>query len=135
VLAVTLPIGALGPGTMQGGSVGTVTYTDTSGDGTVTLATIGPSFCQALVNGALSQGLGAFNDTAFGGPGAFGTIGQMTWGTPIPSQPFGPVSAGSMEIELTFSLTAGDNVDIPMSFAVKSGPAPVPEPPRSHCSA
>jgi hypothetical protein len=133
VMNVTLPIAAIGPTTRQGGyfgdpSTGT-TYTDTSGNADVTLATVGATpFYQALVNGILSQGLGSFvlNANAVpGGAGVFGNESQQLWGTPIPSAVFGPAS-GNIRITWTFSLTAGDQVQTKGFFQVE--PVATPEP-------
>ncbi len=128
VMTVTLPIGALGPGTVQGGYFGDVVngtqYTDTSGNSDVTLATVGANpFYSALVNGILSQGLGSFTLNANGGPGVFGNESQQTWGDPIPSAVFGPAS-GNIQIRWRFSLTAGDQVSTKGFFQVEQAPEP-----------
>ena len=128
IMNVTLPIGLLGPTTVQGGyfgdAVNGTTYTDTSGNSDVTLATVGANpFYSALVNGILSQGLGSFTLNANGGPGVMGDTSQLSWGTPIPSAPFGPAST-NIRIRWQFSLTAGDSVSTKGFFQVE----PVPEP-------
>ena len=90
---VTLPIGLFGPTTVQGGYFGDAvtgtTYTDTDASGNVTLATVGANtFYRALVNGISSQGLGTFSVSA----PVSGSLPQQSWGTPIPSAPFGPAN-------------------------------------------
>ena len=125
---VTLPIAAFGPTTVQGGyygdAVNGTVYTDANNSGSVTLATVGGTpFYQALVNGILSQGLGSFTLTADCGAGCIGDTSQESWGTPIPSAPFGPAST-NMRIRWNFSLTAGDSVSTKGFFQVE----PVPEP-------
>jgi hypothetical protein len=125
---VTLPIAALGPATVQGGyfgdAVNGTVYTDTNLDSNVTLATVGANtFYTALVNGIISQGLGSFTLNANGGPGVFGDTSQQSWGTPIPSAPFGPAS-GNIRIRWQFSLTAGDSVTTKGFFQVEQAPEP-----------
>ena len=132
VMTITLPIGSFGPATLRGGyfgdAVNGTTYTDTSGNSDVTLGTVGANpFYSALVNGVLSQGLGNFGVTglnANGGPGIFGQLSQQSWGTPIPSAPFGPAS-GNMQIKWQFSLTGGDTVQTQGFFRID---AAAPEP-------
>jgi hypothetical protein len=128
VLTVTLPTSILGH-TKMGGSFGDVTYTDTGGtaannsvpNSTVTLMTItGSPFYRALVDGLGVQDMGAFNATAFGGPGAFGTISQQVFGAPIPSAPGPNGVSSSIGIRVTFNLTPGDNVNIPVFFRVEA---------------
>lgn len=130
VMTITLPIGLFGPGTLRGGyfgdAVNGTTYTDTSGNADVTLATVGANpFYSALVNGILSQGLGSFTMNANGGAGIYGQISQQAWGnTPaIPSAPFGPAS-GNMQIKWQFSLTGGDSVQTQGFFRIDAAPEP-----------
>ncbi len=137
IMNVTLPIAALGPTTVQGGYFGGnagdpipgTQYTDVNGNSDVTLATVGTNpFYQALVNGIVSQSLGSFpfppGLNANGGPGIFGNLSQQSWGTPIPSAPFGPAS-GNIQIKWQFSLTAGDSVSTKGFFQVEHA---TPEP-------
>jgi hypothetical protein len=127
VLTVTLPIAPIGPTTLRGGATGDITYTDTSGDGNVTLATLGADpFYSARVDGVSSMDLGHFTANAKGSAGVSDTILGLDWGTPIPSAPFGP-AINNMQIRTEFSLTAGDSVQYDELFVVKEG-APVPEP-------
>jgi len=125
IMTITLPIAAIGPTTVQGGYFGDpvtgTTFTDTSGDANVTLATVGATkFYQALVNGALSKDLGSFSSSA----AVSGSIPQAQWGTPIPSAPFGPAS-GNIQIKWTFSLTGGDTVQTKGFFQVEPEPSEV----------
>ena len=125
IMNVTLPIAALGPATVQGGyygdAVNGTVYTDNNNNG-VTLATVGANpFYTALVNGIASQGLGSFTLTS--GPGTIGDTSQETWGTPIPSAPFGPAST-NIRIRWQFSLTAGDSVQTKGFFQVEQAPEP-----------
>lgn len=125
VMNVTLPIAPLGPSTVQGGFYGDpdtgTRYSDTSGDGSVTLATVGSTpFYQALVNSSnLSMGLG----TGLSYGPTSGSTPQVSWGTPIPSAPFGPAT-GNIRIRWTFSLTGGDTVDTQGFFQVEQAPEP-----------
>lgn len=142
VMTVTLPIGLFGPTTVRGGYFGNpvsgTQYTDTSGNSDVTLWTVpGSPFYQALVNAVPSMGLGSFDPSAGpvppfpgglnanGGPGIFGNLSQQAWGTPIPSQAFGPAS-GNMQIRWVFSLTAGDQVSTKGFFQLETTPVPEP---------
>jgi hypothetical protein len=134
VLTVSLPTSLAGP-TVMGGSFGDVTYTDTGGAGanaatpnsTVTIQTIaGSPFYRALVDGVGVQDMGSFNLTAFGGPGATGTINQQAFGVPIPSAP-GPGSvAANIGIRVTFNLTSGDSANIPVFFRIEAARTPEP---------
>ena len=129
VLTVTLPASIAGH-TKMGGSFGDVTYTDTANPGasppraansTVTIMTVtGSPFYRALVDGVGVQDMGAFNLTAFGGPGAFGTISQQVFGAPIPSAPGPNGVASSIGIRVTFNLTSDDTVNIPVFFRVEA---------------
>ncbi len=98
-------------------------------DSSVTFASVGATpIYQARIGATTVQGLLLGTFTASGGPGAFGDISQLAWGTPIPSQPGSlavPVG-GNINVRATFSLTAGDSVVLPVHFRVD--PAPVPEP-------
>jgi len=138
VLTVSLPTSIAGP-TKMGGTVGDVTYTDTGGpsgttpafrDGTVTIMTVtGASFYQAMIDGSSVGPIGALGMypspglTAFGGPGANGTISQLAFGTPIPNAA-GPAVTSSIGIRVTFNLTAGDSTSIPVFFEVEKAPEP-----------
>ena len=124
IMTVTLPIAAFGPTTVQGGYFGDAvtgtTYTDTNASGGVTLATVGGNpFYRALVNGIASQDLGSFTVSA----PVSGSLPQQSWGTPIPSAPFGPAS-GNIQIRWQFSLTAGDQVSTKGFFQVEQAPEP-----------
>jgi PEP-CTERM motif len=127
IMNVTLPIALFGPTTVQGGYFGDAvtgtTYADGNANGNVTLATVGANkFYTALVNGVVSQDLGSFSVSA----PVSGSLPQQSWGTPIPSAPFGAAS-GNIQIRWQFSLTAGDNVTTKGFFQVER-PDPAPEP-------
>jgi hypothetical protein len=130
VLTVGLPVSpSISVPSVMGGYVGDVGYFDQNLSGAVTLATVGASpLYRAIVDGNLLgvQDLGSFTVTASSGPGAFGTISQLSFGTPPTLSAPGPAVATSIGIRTTFSLTAGDRVSIPVYFAVE--PSPVPEP-------
>jgi len=117
---------------VMGGNFGEITYTDMNASSDATLSTVGaPPLYQALINAiaVLPLGsLGSFTVTAFGGPGAFGTVSPLSFGDPIPSAavPGSFVSASSIGVRARFSLTAGDRVQLPVFFQVE--PTPVPEP-------
>jgi len=121
-VSATMTVPPVGAPTRMGGYYGDVTYTDTGGgDGSVTVATNGiDPFYRAQIDGVTVQSLGSFNLTAFGGPGAFGTISQQTWGTPIPSAA-GPGVAGSIGVSFpAFSVTPGDTISVPFEFVVNA---------------
>ena len=117
----------IGPGTLQGGFFGDATYTDTSGNRTVTFGSDGvhPIY-RADVDGVTSHDLGFGSATATGFAGISGTMFRQSWGEPIPSAPFGPLTS-SMRISNTFTLTSGDKVEFDEFFDVEPGEA-VPEP-------
>jgi hypothetical protein len=120
-VSATLAVLPIAAPTKMGGFYGDVTYTDANNDSSVTLATNGTDpFYRAQIDGVTVQGRGSFNDTAFGGPGAFGTISQDAWGTPIPSAT-GPGVASSIGVSFpAFSLTPGDRVEVPFEFVVNA---------------
>ncbi|HUL73665.1 MAG TPA: PEP-CTERM sorting domain-containing protein [Vicinamibacterales bacterium] len=121
IMTVTLPIAALGPSTLRGGYVGLsgsgTTYTDSNANGNVQFSA--NPFYQALVNGILSQGLGNYNVNS----SISGTLPQDSWGTPIPSAPFGSASV-NMQIKWQFSLSSGDSVSTQGFFQVEKAPEP-----------
>ena len=127
MVTVTLGLPPIGPGTLQGGFFGDATYTDTSGDRSVTFGSDGvhPIY-RADVDGVTSHDLGFVTATASGSAGISGTMFRQSWGEPIPSAPFGPVTS-FIRITNTFTLTPGDKVEADESFEVKPGEA-VPEP-------
>jgi len=126
-VTATMAVAAVPAPTKMGGFYGDVTYTDTGSstgstpDSTVTIATNGTDpFYRAQIDGVTVQSRGAFNLTAFGGPGAFGVISQDAWGTPIPSLA-GPGVASSIGVSFpAFSLTPGDAVSVPFEFVVNA---------------
>jgi hypothetical protein len=103
-----------GPTSMSG-SYGEATYTDLNENG-VTFESA--PFYQATIDGAsvTNPGLGSFSFTA--SAGAYGTTSQETFGPEA-----GPGVASSIGVRFPgFSLTAGDQVEVPFEFSV------VPEP-------
>ena len=125
----TLPASPLGGPNVMGGFLGMITFTDTSGDGAVTLSTVGATpFYQAMIDGSpvLPLGsLGSFSLPVIGGPGVFGTVSQQSFGAPIPSAP-APAVGASIGVVLKFTLSGQDKVEIPFRFEVAA--ASVPEP-------
>jgi hypothetical protein len=122
-VSATLGVLSIAAPTRIGGSYGTTTYTDLNGNSSVTLATadLNP-FYQAQIDGVGVHNLGSFNNTAFGGPGVFGTISPELFGVPIPSLA-GPGVSASIGVSFPgFTLTPGDSVQVPFEFVV------VPEP-------
>ncbi len=118
----TLPIAPIVPATVRGGSVqGGMTDND-GNDATVSTAT-GSSYYTALVDGLPAQTLYA-HPQAHSAGGAFlsGNIPSVAFGTPIPSQPGGPVLT-SIGIKLDFLLTGNDSASFTSNFVVQ-----VPEP-------
>lgn len=123
-LAGTLPASPLAGPNVMGGYFGALTYTDTNGNSTVTLSTVGANpFFQAMIDGLPVQGLGSFSLNAFGGPGVFGTASQQSFGSPIPSAA-APAVTSSIGVLIQFTLTPGDSVEIPFYFEVAAVPEP-----------
>lgn len=126
-LDVSLPINSPLAATLIGGSI-TGTVTDLNGDGATvaSLPTGGPIYT------ALTDVDGGFNGTVAGtllagasaSTGAFqsATIGPDSFGSPIPSLPFGAVNA-NIAIRLAFTLTAGDSASFTSLFVVIPAPA------------
>ena len=126
VMTITMPIAPIGPGTRQGGFVGDITYTDTSGDRSVTVSPDGTDpFYSAMVNGVVSHDISIPILNAQGFAGISGSLARQSWGEPIPSAPFGP-AAVNMRIRTAFTLTSQDTVDYAGLFVIKPGEA-VPE--------
>lgn len=109
------------------GSIGAGTLTDVNGGG-ATLTDAGSAIYTGLLDGSGVRTLldppQFFNvpTTPSGGPGAPVTISQVTFGPEALAQSL----AGSIGIQVRFTLTSGDQVALPMSFDVQA--APVPEP-------
>ena len=102
--------------TLIGGFFGDLVYTDLNGDGLVRV--IASPFYQAQIDSAGVQNLGVLNL----GP-LSGVEPKQSFGVPIPSAP-GPGVATSIGVAFPgFSLTAGDQVQVPFEFVVA-----IPEP-------
>lgn len=125
-LDVALPIGMPLASTLIGGSI-TGTVTDLTGDG----ATVSATGDSDAIYRALTDVDGGFNGTLAGSllvgasatTGAFQstTIGPDTFGSPIPSQPYGAVNT-NIAIRLAFTLTAGDSASFTSLFVVVPAP-------------
>jgi hypothetical protein len=120
---VTLPVAAIGPSTLVGGSVqGGITSNSSPG----TLSTFAPTaMYTALIDGVAVPGGALYTNPTSVSSGAFlsNTLGAAAFGTPIPSLA-GPAVAGSIGIQLKFQLTPGDQASFTSVFVVE----PVPEP-------
>ena len=124
ILTVTLPVSPTGPSLSATGSVGTGTLSDMNGNG-ATLTDDGSSIYSALIDGSPVR-------TLLDPPQSFTTSVDVT-GLPIPVS-IGPESFGpeilaqsanlSIGMRVQYTLTAGDNVALPIFFSVQ----PVPEP-------
>ena len=129
-MIATLPIASLPGPTVMGGYVGDVTITDSNGVGApdgnaVAQGTGAFPLYQALINGTGVKDLvGTLYLQACCGAGVSNTLSQVTWGTPIPSQPGGAVS-NNMQVAIRVTLSPGDKVVIPFLFRVE---AATPEP-------
>ena len=117
---VTLPIAAVTPSSLMGGSVqGGITADATAG----TLSATGTAIYTALIDGSPVATL--FADPTSTSAGAFlsNSLGSVAFGTPIPSAA-GPAALTSIGIQLKFTLTPGDQASFTSVFVVN----PVPEP-------
>jgi len=121
-LEFVLPIGMAMPSTLIGGSV-SGSLTDVNGDGATFASLGGGSAYQALADGSVAAGmLTGVNVNA--GPFGSSLIGPESFGTPIPSQPYGAINT-DMAIRYEFSLTAGDSVSLAGSFVAVPAPGAV----------
>ncbi len=119
---VTLPISvALLPSSLMGGSVAGGLTTDLNGGALSALP--GTAVWQAFIDGNQVQTLlnAPFAVSKFGA-GSVG-IGPESFGTPIPSMP-GPAITDTMQIKISFSLTAGDQASFTSVFTAVPIPAP-----------
>jgi hypothetical protein len=120
-VTVSLPIAAITPSSLMGGSVqGGITADATAG--TLSSAT-GTAIYTALIDGSPVATL--FADPTSTSAGAFlsSSLGSVAFGTPIPSAA-GPAALSSIGIQLKFTLTPGDQASFTSVFVVD----PVPEP-------
>jgi hypothetical protein len=120
-VVVTLPIVPIPGATLMGGSMqGGITSNSSPG----TLATSSPTaMYTALIDGVPVATL--YPDPTSVSAGAFlsANLAAAAFGTPIPSAP-GPAALTSIGIQLTFTLTPGDQASFTSVFVVE----PVPEP-------
>lgn len=114
-LTATLGATPIGGPTTLSGSQGEATFTDTNDSASVVLAST--LFYQAQIDGAAVESQGNFSLEASGEPGISGTTAQGLFGPEA-----GPGVGSSIGVAFSFSLTAGDTVEVPFEFAV------VPEP-------
>ena len=123
-VSATLGTSPLPAPTYISGFFGTVEFTDTNGDASVTFASptlASPGtvpFMTAQIDGSQVAVLGAFNEHAEGGAGISGTHGIEIFGVQT-----GPGVTGSIGTAFAFSITPGDTVHVPFGFTV----APEPE--------
>jgi hypothetical protein len=125
-LDVALPINSPLAATLIGGSI-TGTVTDLNGDG----ATVSSLPQGGPIYTALTDVDGGFNGSVAGtllagasaSTGAFqsATIGPDSFGSPIPSLPYGAVNT-NIAIRLAFTLTAGDSASFTSLFVVIPAP-------------
>lgn len=131
ILTVTLPVVPALPGpNKMGGYVGPITFTDFNNSGAVTLATVGLNpFYLAQIDGGGVAPLGSFSLPVTGTPPPIGhltgTLSQLSFGTPIPSDPAIAVNT-SISYVIEFSLTGQDQVQFDALFRVD--PVATPEP-------
>jgi hypothetical protein len=122
-IIVMLPVPAIGPSTLVGGSVqGGITSDISPG----TLSTFAPSaMYTALIDGVAVPGGLLYSNPTSVSSGAFlsNTLGSAAFGMPIPSLA-GPAVASSIGIQLRFQLTPGDQASFTSVFVVE----PIPEP-------
>lgn len=121
-LEFVLPIGMSMSSSLIGGSV-SGSLTDVNGDGANFSAIDGGSAYQARADGSTAAGmLTGANVNA--GPFGSSLIGPESFGTPIPSLPYGAINF-DMAIRYEFSLTAGDSVSLAGSFVAVPAPGAV----------
>jgi hypothetical protein len=118
----TLPVAAIGPSTLTGGSV-QGGMTDNNGDGVTLSTAAGSAFYTARLDGADYQMLYADPQSFSAGSFLSGNVPSLAFGTPIPSQA-GPAVAASIGLRLDFLLTGQDQASFTSNFVV----VPVPEP-------
>ena len=118
---VVLPIGMPMSSTLIGGSV-SGSLTDANGDG-ATFTALGGGAYTALADGSVAASL-LSGVSVNAGPFGSALIGPDSFGTPIPSQPYGAINS-TMALRYEFSLTAGDSVSLAGSFVAVPGPGAV----------
>jgi hypothetical protein len=121
-ITVNLPIGAIVPASVTGGSV-TGTVTDLNGNGATVSAVGGGSIYTSLIDGSAWQSL-LTGASASAGNFLSSTIGPDSFGGPvIPSLP-GPAVVNTIGITLEFDLTPGDSASFTSIFVVEPIPGP-----------
>lgn len=116
--AVQMP----GPNVM-GGSFGDVIVYDLNNDGSIEFSA--NPFYQAMIDGNSVQALGQFAyQASFPGNAGFNVnLGSGSFGNPIPSAP-APAVNSTIGARLTFALSPGDSVHVPLLFQVEAVPEP-----------
>lgn len=130
-LEVTLPINVALATSVIGGSV-TGTVTDLNGDGATVAAALSPTGAPGAIYQAFTDVAPDFSTGNLAGSLLVGasasagsflsqTIGPDSFGSPIPSLPYGAVSQ-NIAIRLAFTLTAGDSASFTSLFVVVPAP-------------
>jgi MYXO-CTERM domain-containing protein len=116
-LLVSLPVGAILPTSVMGGSI-TGTLTDLNGNGASLTSVAGDSVYHALIDNNTVETL--MDDPFSVSAGAFesAVVGPASFGDPIPSAP-GPGVNNSIGILITFNLSAGDSASFTSIFVVQ----------------
>jgi hypothetical protein len=119
---VTLPISAITPSTLIGGSV-SGSVTDSNGGGATLGTAVGSALYTAKIDGAAVATL--YPDPSGVSAGSFlsAPLAGAAFGTPIPSAA-GPAALTDIAIQIKFTLTPGDQAGFTSVFVVE----PVPEP-------
>ena len=120
VFTFTLPVPAVGPATLNGGST-SISTTDTNGGG-VTVSTPTGVFYTALIDGVAYETIDLLNPDLVAGE-FLSTGASDAFGQPIPSQ-VGPPVATSIGLQYELTLTAGDSVGITGVYVVEQVPEP-----------
>lgn len=120
---VVLPIGMAMPSTLIGGSV-SGSVTDGNGNGATLASFAGGSVYSAIVDGSATAASLLTGFSVSTGNYGSALIGPASFGTPIPSQPYGAINT-SMAIRYEFTLTAGDSVSLAGSFVAVPTPGAV----------
>jgi hypothetical protein len=123
-LTVTLPIGAIVPASLTGGSV-TGTVTDLNGDGaTVSTTAAGDPIYMSKIDGGDYIPLLLGGSSASAGSFLSNVIGPASFGGPVIPSLLGPAVNATIGITLKFDLTAGDSASFTSIFVVEPIPGP-----------
>jgi MYXO-CTERM domain-containing protein len=116
-ITVNLPVGAIVPSSLIGGSI-TGTVTDLNGDGATVASVAGSSIYSALIDGNTVATL--MDDPFSVSAGSFGSavVGPQSFGDPIPSM-VGPAVNNTIGITLEFTLSAGDAASFTSIFVAE----------------